>query len=76
MATYGANITDINVPPYSLMVLIEVLKPFFIFQVFSLTIWALQQYYYYMYSILFMTAYAVLANAYGEWKNLRVNALP
>ncbi|KAM3568268.1 hypothetical protein VYU27_009605, partial [Nannochloropsis oceanica] len=71
MATYGANITDINVPPYSLMVLIEVLKPFFIFQVFSLTIWALQQYYYYMYSILFMTAYAVLANAYGEWKNLR-----
>lgn len=33
--------------------------------------WVVQEYYVYMYSILAMTAYSVLANAYGEWRNLR-----
>lgn len=33
--------------------------------------WTAQQYYVYMYSILGMTAYSVLANAFGEWRNLR-----
>ncbi len=63
--------TDIAVPPYWAMVVQELLKPFFIFQVFSLGVWTLQEYYVYMYSILIMTAYSALANAYGEWRNLR-----
>ena len=63
--------TDIAVPPYWAMVVQELLKPFFIFQVFSLGVWTLQEYYIYMYSILIMTAYSALANAYGEWRNLR-----
>jgi hypothetical protein len=39
--------------------------------VFSLSIWFLQQYITYCISILFMTVYSILANAFGEWKNLR-----
>ncbi len=63
--------TDIAVPPYWDMAVQELLKPFFIFQVFSLGVWTLQEYYVYMYSVLIMTAYSALANAYGEWRNLR-----
>jgi hypothetical protein len=39
-------------------------------QVFSLAIWFMQRYTTYAYSILFMTTYSILANAWAEHRNL------
>eukprot|EP00624_Nannochloropsis_granulata_P004654 evm.model.NODE_33216_length_6283_cov_25.646507.1 len=45
--TYGENQLDVTTPPFPTLILHELLKPFFAFQLFSIVIWILQAYYIY-----------------------------
>ena len=68
-AIFGQNQTDIKVAPLYLIIINEALKPFFIFQIFSIAVWLLQGYVIYAYSIIFMTLYALTMNGVSEWTN-------
>jgi cation-transporting ATPase 13A3/4/5 len=58
---YGFN--DIRVPVQSLLtlLLLEVINPFYIFQVFTLCVWAAEEYYYYLIAIVLMTCFGVIS---------------
>ncbi|XP_058876832.1 LOW QUALITY PROTEIN: polyamine-transporting ATPase 13A3 [Acipenser ruthenus] len=61
---YGANEIDVEVPSIPKLLIKEVLNPFYIFQVFSVVLWSLDDYYYYASAILFMSVLSVCASLY------------
>ncbi|KAM9351292.1 polyamine-transporting ATPase 13A2 isoform 2-T2 [Symphorus nematophorus] len=44
---YGANLIDVPVKPYIKLLFEEVLNPFYVFQLFSITLWMIDNYYIY-----------------------------
>ncbi|XP_053173607.1 cation-transporting ATPase 13A2 isoform X2 [Scomber japonicus] len=44
---YGPNLIDVPVKPYIRLLFEEVLNPFYVFQVFSIILWMIDNYYYY-----------------------------
>ncbi|KAM8862971.1 polyamine-transporting ATPase 13A2 [Spinachia spinachia] len=44
---YGPNLIDVPVKPYVQLLFEEVLNPFYVFQVFSITLWLVDHYYFY-----------------------------
>eukprot|EP00002_Diphylleia_rotans_P034195 TRINITY_DN7329_c0_g4_i1.p1 TRINITY_DN7329_c0_g4~~TRINITY_DN7329_c0_g4_i1.p1 ORF type:complete len:1531 (-),score=381.70 TRINITY_DN7329_c0_g4_i1:513-5105(-) len=69
--TYGENIIDIQPKPLIVLIKDEAIKPFFIFQVFSLIVWFFQDYVIYAYTILGLSTISVLYTAYVTWVNQR-----
>ncbi len=69
--TYGENQLDVTTPPFPTLILHELLKPFFAFQLFSIIIWILQQYYIYMYVVVGLSVISIIQSAYAEYQNLR-----
>lgn len=69
--TYGENQLDVTTPPFPALILHELLKPFFAFQLFSIVIWILQAYYIYMYVVVGLSVVSVIQSAYAEHQNLR-----
>lgn len=56
---YGLN--EINVPILSIpaLVVLEVLNPFYIFQIYALTLWVVEEYYYYSVAIAIMSVFGI-----------------
>ncbi|OWF45588.1 probable cation-transporting ATPase 13A3 [Mizuhopecten yessoensis] len=46
-ATYGVNRIDVNITPLFQLFFLQVLSPFYVFQMFSATVWFIEWYYYY-----------------------------
>nr|XP_056719148.1 polyamine-transporting ATPase 13A3-like [Euleptes europaea] len=61
---YGANQIDVQVPSVPKLLIKEVLNPFYIFQVFSMVLWSLDDYYLYASAILFMSLVSISCSLY------------
>ncbi|XP_078525906.1 polyamine-transporting ATPase 13A3-like [Lissotriton helveticus] len=61
---YGANQIEVKVPSIPKLLIKEVLNPFYIFQVFSMVLWSLDDYYLYAAAILFMSMVSVCTSLY------------
>ncbi|XP_059479113.1 polyamine-transporting ATPase 13A3-like isoform X2 [Neocloeon triangulifer] len=68
---YGIN--EINVPLQSIgtLILLEILNPIYFFQVFSLTVWFFESYYYYTIAIIIMSIYGISSNVIQTYRNQR-----
>ncbi|KAF4533323.1 hypothetical protein B566_EDAN004444 [Ephemera danica] len=66
---YGNN--DIQVPLQSVatLILLEVLNPFYMFQVFSLAVWFAEGYYYYTIAIIVMSFYGIASNVLQTYRS-------
>ncbi|XP_062316016.1 cation-transporting ATPase 13A2 isoform X1 [Osmerus eperlanus] len=61
---YGSNLIDVPVKSYLQLLLEEVLNPFYMFQVFSVTLWMIDQYYYYAICILVISLASISISLY------------
>ncbi|XP_076451738.1 polyamine-transporting ATPase 13A3-like isoform X2 [Babylonia areolata] len=71
LAVYGNNAIDIEVKSYWKLFIEEVLTPFYIFQIASITLWLFDQYYYYAGCIFVVSALSIGVSLY-ETKKQRV----
>ncbi|KAG6552582.1 hypothetical protein Mapa_005782 [Marchantia paleacea] len=71
LLVYGPNELTVEVPNFGSLLMTEVFKPFFVFQVFSVVVWMVQGYRIYAYVILSMTVVAVLFNVLETRGNLK-----
>ncbi|CAI7803825.1 unnamed protein product [Closterium sp. NIES-53] len=67
--THGPNILHVHAPSFWVLLLGEVLKPFFVFQVFSVIVWFLINYYLYSCVIIFLTTTSVVYEAAQTRRN-------
>lgn len=56
---YGRNEVDVEVKSYKTLLLDEVLSPFYIFQVFAICLWGVEQYFYYGACILIISVASI-----------------
>jgi cation-transporting ATPase 13A3/4/5 len=56
---YGANVVDVQEKSYWQIFVEEVLNPFFLFQLFSVILWMLEQYFLYSITIFVISAFSV-----------------
>lgn len=56
---YGCNDIPVKVQSLWKLLLLEVINPFYIFQLFTLCVWAAEAYYYYLIAIVLMTCFGV-----------------
>uniref|UniRef100_A0A8C4QPU4 ATPase 13A3 n=1 Tax=Eptatretus burgeri TaxID=7764 RepID=A0A8C4QPU4_EPTBU len=61
---YGYNEIAVKVPSCHKLLLKEVLNPFYIFQVFSVTLWMFSEYYYYTAAIIIMSFISIFSSLY------------
>ncbi|PWA32986.1 hypothetical protein CCH79_00016890 [Gambusia affinis] len=61
---FGANIIDVPVKSYVRLLFEEVLNPFYIFQVFSITLWSIDEYYYYALCIFIISVISISISLY------------
>uniref|UniRef100_A0AAQ5YUG8 Cation-transporting P-type ATPase N-terminal domain-containing protein n=1 Tax=Amphiprion ocellaris TaxID=80972 RepID=A0AAQ5YUG8_AMPOC len=65
---YGANIIDVPVKPYTKLLFEEILNPFYMFQVFSITLWMIDAYYYYALCIFIISVISITISLYETRK--------
>ncbi|XP_069550131.1 polyamine-transporting ATPase 13A2 isoform X2 [Brachyistius frenatus] len=65
---YGANLIDVPVKPYTKLLFEEVLNPFYMFQVFSITLWMFDNYYFYALCILIISVISISISLYETRK--------
>ncbi|XP_069120261.1 polyamine-transporting ATPase 13A3-like isoform X2 [Argopecten irradians] len=63
-ATYGVNRIDVTITPLVQLFFHQVLSPFYIFQMFSATVWFVEWYYYYAGFIVFISALSMSVAIY------------
>ncbi|CAG5115111.1 unnamed protein product, partial [Candidula unifasciata] len=68
---YGPNTMEIQVPSYWTLFIGEVLNPFYIFQIASIILWAIDEYYYYA-SCIFLISGISIGISLRETKKQRV----
>ena len=56
---YGLNDMEVQVQSVLALVLLELLNPFYVFQVFSLAVWFSESYYYYTIAIIIMSTFGI-----------------
>ena len=56
---FGSNSIEIEVPSYVKLLVEEVLNPFYVFQIFSIVLWAAEEYYYYAVAIFIITVLSI-----------------
>ncbi|XP_059498532.1 polyamine-transporting ATPase 13A3-like [Stegostoma tigrinum] len=61
---FGENQVDVKVPSIPRLLIKEVLNPFYIFQVFSVILWCLDDYYLYASAVVFMSVVSICASLY------------
>ncbi|KAM3617951.1 uncharacterized protein V6R79_013182 [Siganus canaliculatus] len=61
---YGPNLIDVPVKPYMRLLFEEVLNPFYVFQLFSITLWMVDNYYIYAISILILSILSIFISLY------------
>ncbi|KAJ2763571.1 hypothetical protein IWQ57_005529, partial [Coemansia nantahalensis] len=70
-AIFGANSMDIAEKPVGRLLVDEVLNPFYMFQVGSIVLWCLEDYYYYAACILLMSATGIAETLVETRRNAR-----
>lgn len=65
---YGSNEIQVPVQSVATLVLLEVLNPFYMFQVFSLAVWFAEAYYYYTIAIIVMSVYGIASNVIQTYR--------
>uniref|UniRef100_A0A8D3BL68 ATPase cation transporting 13A2 n=1 Tax=Scophthalmus maximus TaxID=52904 RepID=A0A8D3BL68_SCOMX len=65
---YGPNLIDVPVKPYFKLLFEEVLNPFYVFQFFSITLWMIDEYYFYAVCILFLSILSISISLYETRK--------
>ncbi|XP_008292149.1 polyamine-transporting ATPase 13A2 [Stegastes partitus] len=65
---YGANIIDVPVKPYVRLLFEEVLNPFYVFQVFSIILWTIDNYYFYALCIFVISVISISISLYETRK--------
>ncbi|XP_060580434.1 polyamine-transporting ATPase 13A3-like [Ruditapes philippinarum] len=68
---YGYNSIRIHVTPIVKLLFKEVLSPFYIFQIFSCSLWFADEYYYYAACIVFISIVSIIATIYQTRKMQR-----
>uniref|UniRef100_A0A8C5BQU7 ATPase 13A3 n=1 Tax=Gadus morhua TaxID=8049 RepID=A0A8C5BQU7_GADMO len=61
---FGVNEIAVKVPSVFKLLIKEVLNPFYIFQLFSVILWAFEEYYYYAATIVFMSFISIATSLY------------
>ncbi|XP_034035845.1 probable cation-transporting ATPase 13A3 isoform X1 [Thalassophryne amazonica] len=61
---FGVNKIEVKVPSLFKLLIKEVLNPFYIFQLFSVILWAVDEYYYYAMAIVFMSVISIATSLY------------
>ncbi|KAI3357136.1 hypothetical protein L3Q82_015599, partial [Scortum barcoo] len=61
---YGPNLIDVPVKPYTKLLFEEVLNPFYVFQLFSITLWIIDNYYFYAICILVISILSISISLY------------
>ncbi|CAJ0609671.1 unnamed protein product [Cylicocyclus nassatus] len=72
--TYGSNLIDVKLKPILVLIFIEAISPFYIFQVFSVSIWFSDKYEYYASIIVIMSVMSIAIDVYqtrSQEKKLR-----
>ncbi|CAG9862547.1 unnamed protein product [Phyllotreta striolata] len=69
LKVYGSNLIDIKQQSVLTLVCLEVLNPFYIFQILSFILWIVDDYYYYAATIMAMTAFGVVMSVIQTRKN-------
>nr|CAD7426436.1 unnamed protein product [Timema monikensis] len=59
---YGKNVIDIEVKSYWTLFVEEVFNPFYVFQIFSVILWSLDDYYYYASCVLVLSAISIITS--------------
>lgn len=67
---YGFNAITIDVKSYFKLLIDEVFNPFYLFQIFSITLWSVDQYYIYAGCILFLSIVSIVTSLYETKKVL------
>ncbi|KAM4609747.1 polyamine-transporting ATPase 13A2 isoform 2-T2 [Polymixia lowei] len=65
---YGPNLIDVPVKSYMRLLVEEVLNPFYMFQVFSITLWMVDKYYYYASCIFLISLLSISVSLYETRK--------
>ncbi|XP_056128986.1 cation-transporting ATPase 13A2 isoform X2 [Lampris incognitus] len=65
---YGPNLIDVPVKSYTRLLFEEVLNPFYMFQVFSITLWMTDRYYYYASCIILISLLSIGISLYETRK--------
>ncbi|KAE9419029.1 hypothetical protein Angca_006670 [Angiostrongylus cantonensis] len=74
LATYGLNSIEIKLRSIPVLLFMEVISPFYIFQIFSVTVWYNDEYCYYASVIVLMSVCSIIMDVYqtrGQEKRLR-----
>lgn len=61
---YGPNLIDVPVKPYTKLLFEEVLNPFYMFQLFSITLWIVDHYYIYAICIFLLSILSISISLY------------
>ncbi|XP_050500411.1 polyamine-transporting ATPase 13A3-like isoform X3 [Diabrotica virgifera virgifera] len=69
LKVYGQNLIDIKQQSFLTLVSLEVLNPFYIFQLLSFILWMVDDYYYYAACIMILTTGGVVSSALQTRKN-------
>lgn len=67
---YGPNLIDVPVKSYWRLFIEEVIDPFYFFQLFSIVIWLLVNYYYYAGAVFIISAVSITLSLYQTRKNM------
>ncbi|XP_047459083.1 cation-transporting ATPase 13A2 isoform X2 [Mugil cephalus] len=65
---YGTNLIDVPVKPYTKLLYEEVLNPFYVFQVFSIILWTIDNYYIYALCIFIISIISIIVSLYETRK--------
>ncbi|XP_030590233.1 polyamine-transporting ATPase 13A2 isoform X1 [Archocentrus centrarchus] len=65
---YGPNLIDVPVKPYMKLLFEEVLNPFYVFQIFSITLWLIDKYYFYALCIFIISVISISISLYETRK--------
>lgn len=66
---YGPNSIRVDLTPLLVLFIHEVLSPFYVFQIFSITLWCFENYYYYSACIFVISATSIAYSLYSIRRN-------
>lgn len=69
MDTYGPGVMIINMPSIPMLFFVQVMRPLFLFILFSFALWVYEEYYYFAGIILFIAILGIIINLYQTYQN-------
>lgn len=68
---FGANVIDIEEKSAMQLLVDEVFHPFYVFQIFSLILWSIEQYYYYAVCIFAISAFSIVTTLFETKQTMK-----